>query len=82
MDAALEPVLEGSLAAASRMDLGLHHEFAPAQSRGHAFRLGGGVGHATRLGGDAEFGKEFSGLEFVDIHGEKVISLSNYTPPL
>jgi hypothetical protein len=34
------------------------------------------------LGGDAEFGKEFSGLKFVDIHGKKWISPTNTQHPL
>jgi hypothetical protein len=40
------------------------------------------VGDSSGLGGDAEFGKEFSGLKFVDIHGKKWISPTNTLPPL
>jgi hypothetical protein len=40
------------------------------------------VGDSSGLGGDAEFGKEFSGLKFVDIHGKKWISPTNTQPPL
>jgi hypothetical protein len=63
------------------MDLGLHHELSSAQSRGDGLGLGGSIGNLAGLGCDAEFGEKFTGLEFVDIHEGKVISLSNYTSP-
>jgi hypothetical protein len=34
------------------------------------------------LGGDAEFGEEFTGLKFVDVHEEKKISSTNTHPPV
>jgi hypothetical protein len=69
MDTALETTLEGSFAAAAGVDLGLHHEFATLESRGDRFGLRRSVGNFSGLGGDAEFGKQFSGLVFVDVHG-------------
>ena len=82
MDAPLETALECSLAAATRMDLGLHHEFAVVESGGDGFGLGGGVGDFSGLGGDAELGKKFSGLVFVNVHADKGISAPNYTASL
>jgi hypothetical protein len=40
------------------------------------------VGDSSGLSGNAEFGKEFSGLKFVDIHGKKWISPTNTQHPL
>jgi hypothetical protein len=82
MHAPLESVLEGSLAATAGMDLGLHNQPPSAQAGGHGLGLRRGVGDSSGLGGNAEFGKEFSGLKFVDIHGKKWISPTNTLPPL
>ena len=68
MNATLESVLEGSLAASTGMNLCLDDEFALIQSSGHGFRFGRCVGDASRLGGNTEFGEKFTGLKFVDIH--------------
>jgi hypothetical protein len=38
------------------------------------------VGDSSGLGGDAEFGKEFSGLKFVDIHGKNGLAQLIHIP--
>ena len=81
MDAALESVLEGSLAAATCVDLRLDDQLASAQSRRDRLGLRGCVGDLPGLGGDAEFCKKFTGLEFVDVHREKGISTTNIQAP-
>ena len=82
MNAALESVLERSLAASSGMDLSLDDKFALIESLGHGLGLVGSVSNTAWLCGNAEFGEEFSGLEFVDIHWEKLISQTNTQPSL
>lgn len=62
------------------MDLGLHNQLPSAQAGGHGLGLRRGVGDASGLGGYAEFGKEFSGLKFVDIHGKNGLARLIHSP--
>ena len=68
MHAALEAVGETSLAASAGVDLRFDHDGIRAEFAGHFLRIGRRAGHGTARVVRTEFGEEFLGLVFVDIH--------------
>ena len=74
VDPALEAVLEVTLAAATRVDLGLDHQLGAGEflrGGGSFFRGGRNLAHRAR---DLESVKEFFRLVFVDVHGRRKIA--------
>ena len=70
--APLEAIGESALTAATRMNLGFHHDATSGVDLGEgAFEFGGGFDRHALGHGDAELSEQFFGLVFVNIHGNK-----------